>query len=150
MVGNRSAHAPVRRRWLAHGLLLVSIGLFTFVAGCGPAGPGVPTGTVQGKVTKGGSGVPGQIFFSSADGHAASGKVEADGSYTLVGEYGEKIPVGEYRVSISPTTGGGDIAAAPTSTPGGGVVPPKYLSADSSGWTAPVKEGKNTFDFVVE
>lgn len=127
--------------------------LFLVIAsGCGPEGPKGATGTVHGTITgKDGKPVSGTVYFNSTSGSGGLATLQADGSYKLGGQFGEKIPVGDYKVSVSPAGGtGADIAATPTGALGGGPIPAKYLSSDTSGWTAPVKEGDNTFDFKIE
>lgn len=131
-------------------MLVVAAGIVATL-GCGEAGPKTATGTVHGSVTNGGKPVSGTVYFNSSTGNSALATLQTDGSYKLGGQFGEKIPVGDYKVSVSPAGGSGaDIAAAPTGVLGKGPIPEKYLSGDSSGWTATVKEGDNSFDFKIE
>ena len=84
------------------------------------------------------------------------GALQADGSYQLAGEFGPSIPTGQYQVSLSaaasdPSASTADPAAMmPAQANAKGAIPPKYLSGDTSGWTAEVKEGENSFDFEVK
>ncbi len=130
---------------------LAAVAMF---AGCGKPGPKGQTGTVKGTVTQSGKPVAGTVYFNSAaTGQSAFAPLESDGSYRLKNEFEGRLAVGEYKVSVTPAAGGGgaDIAAPPTSiNPAKGPIPKKYLSGDTSGWTASIKAGENSFDFKVE
>lgn len=129
--------------------VLMSFVLST-VAGCSSGGTGDkrPQGTVSGKVTLSGQPVTGGAI------HLTSVKVASE-SYgaelTAQGEYSvaSSIPVGSYKVSLSPPEMG------PSAGPGGTVapadpksmqnmIPPKYRSAEKSDKTVEVKAGSNT------
>jgi len=129
------------------GTLLVAA-LSVWLTGCGEAGPTTPTGTVKGKVTlKGAPITAGTIAFVSDKGNAASAVLGADGSFTLKGQFGEKIPVDTYKVSVTPPDQGvikmepGKPLPPPPSIPG---LDPKYGNHMTSGLTEEVKEGENT------
>ena len=130
---------------------LAAVAMF---AGCGKPGPKGPTGTVTGTVTHSGKPVAGTVYFNSAaTGQSAFAPLGSDGSYQLRNEFEGRLAVGEYQVSVAPAAGGGgtDIAAPPTGIdPTKGPIPKKYLSGDTSGWTASIKAGENSFDFKVE
>jgi hypothetical protein len=137
------------------GCTLALLALLT--TGCGGGSSAGPSGTVKGKVTRGGQPVAGTIYFNSgAQGKSAMGALQADGSYQLAGEFGPAIPTGQYQVSLSaaasdPSASTADPAAMmPAKANAKGAIPPKYLSGDTSGWTAEVKEGENSFDFEVK
>ncbi|MEY4181151.1 MAG: hypothetical protein RLY70_4726 [Planctomycetota bacterium] len=130
--------------------------LALLVAGCGGGPNAGPSGTVKGKVTRGGQPVAGTIYFNSgAEGKSAMGALQPDGSYQLAGEFGTSIPVGRYQVSLSASAGDSSAATAdpaammPKAGAKGGI-PPQYLSGDTSGWSAEVKAGENSFDFEVK
>lgn len=96
----------------------------------------------------------GTIYFNAgSEGKSGSAALQADGSYKLGGEFGDKIPLGSYKVSLSPPSAASSAdpsATTPGADPTGGSLPAKYLSGDTSGWSADVKAGENTFDFKVE
>jgi hypothetical protein len=136
------------------GWTLVVLALLT--CGCGGGSGTGPSGTVKGKVTRGGQPVAGTIYFNSgAEGKSAMGALQPDGSYQLGGEFGTAIPTGRYQVSLSasaPDTSAStaDPAAMMPKADKKTAIPPKYLSGDTSGWSAEVKEGENSFDFEVK
>ena len=87
-------------------LSLMVAGLF----GCGPAsnGPTLPTGpkaTVKGKVTHEGKPVTsGNLALDSGKGFALGAKINADGTFELIGQDGKDVPAGKYKVAVSPPT----------------------------------------------
>lgn len=131
------------------------------LSGCGGGGSGVKTGTVQGKVQlKGMALTKGTVFFFSAKGgDAASGSIQADGSYTLRYEKGLSVPIGDYTVSVMLDDVGGPIMdpmklnekiekeglPKPSES-----IPVKYTDPKTSGLISVVKEGANTADFELK
>jgi len=145
----------------------VTLGVF-LVTGCGDSGPkreGPPTYPVSGVVTHGGAAVQGAtVRFERADGSGAStGRTDAQGKYVLATfEPGDGAPAGDYRVTIVKMEGGGGAEAVLEEDPNytgaeeaeevevKNVLPEQYANAETSGLTATVTEGTNTFDFALE
>ena len=117
-----------------------------FVLGCGASGP--PSGQLSGNVTYKGEPLgTGTIMFMPQSGDApyAQAEISEDGSYkATTKEYGEKIPVGSYRVMISAVKDMGPEAPVMP------LIPFKYSSDQQSGLTAQVVEGENKVDFDLE
>ncbi len=111
--------------------------------GCSGEGP---TGDVQGTVTLDGQPFTqgSVVFFSAVGVPAGVAKLGLSGQFSL----DEPLPVGEYQVAIQP---GEDELPAGAENPNPGPpavsVPPKYMSETTSGLTATVKEGENSFPF---
>lgn len=145
-------------------LLLLGVACFALI-GCGK---GLTLGKVSGRVTVGGKAVPhGTVLFHAADGPAAVGSIQPDGTYTLTTQKpGDGAVVGPHRVTIQATdVGGGTLAdprtiddelRLPKKIPGGKVlvagkvtwlVPEKYSRLEASGLTAKVEPGSNTINF---
>lgn len=136
--------ASVVRFVLVLGLLLA--------VGCAPAGP--PYGIVRGKVTSGGQVVAGgTIAFDNGQGVTLIAPLGADGSYEVRTYERAGLPVGSYKVAVSPT--GMDVgneqvlAGAKIEAPAAPQnVPEKYHRVETSPLTAQVQEGDNPpFDF---
>jgi hypothetical protein len=152
-------------------LLLLVVAL---VVGCQPAGADRPaTFKVTGTVTMGGAPLEGaSVMFvpKTPPGNAASGITDASGKYALSTFGGDDGAVpGDYFVVVrkyeaaAPATGG-------TAAPAGGEVeqdadftgeavteegaknllPEKYASPATSGFTATVEAKDNSFDFPLE
>jgi hypothetical protein len=113
---------------------------------------------VTGVVTHNGSPVEGAdvTFVPTGHKHAASGRTDATGTYTLMTfEAGDGAVPGDYKVIVSKTKVMSD--AAPASDDAVQTVrqqvllPLKYAAAETSGLVASVKEGTdNKFDFALE
>lgn len=93
----------------ANQLLVCALSLvLTGIVGCGPAsnGPTLPTGpkaTVKGKVTHDGKPVTsGNLALDSGKGFALGAKINADGTFELIGQDGKDVPAGKYKVAVSP------------------------------------------------
>jgi len=110
-------------------------------------------------VTHGGNPVVGKVTFEDGspldrgtvmverqDGKAvvaAHGSIEADGRFVLDTDMpGSGVPVGKYRVLVSPPTGD-------DKEPEEGVLASKWASFDTSGLELDVKSGKNEFNITV-
>ena len=128
------------------------------ISGCGESSG--PTGGVSGKITNQGQPLTGGaiVTFTSDSGGVATGVVEEGGAYRLRTPEGEGVPVGEYKVFLGPPSPAPiDPAAARAAKLAGKTdpeppawnVPEKYRQAATSGWSASVKEGDNTFDFAM-
>ena len=132
--------------------------LVTLVGCDGASGP---SGTVSGKVTYNDSPVAAGCrvtFAHDETSKAATGEVGGDGSYSLkmAGESG--IPVGSYKITVSPPAVAGpspddpEAYAAAMEKPDGAAeetdgkpsFPDKYLMATTTDLTFTVKEGDNT------
>ncbi len=116
----------------------------------GPAAPKGPKGSAKVKVTHAGKPVTeGILMLDNGNGSVISGKAGADGSFTMNGPQGDSVPVGTYKVSISPETKppapGATTMPGPPKIEG---VPEKFYSAGTSGVTVEVKEGKQ--DLTIE
>ena len=147
----------------------------SLLIGC-DKGSGLKTEPVTGKVTYQGAPVAGaQITFMETGKPAGSGifggaTTDENGEYKVSASGGDAeagMPAGEYTVTIKknvPADGSDPTKATtpeeaakqqgssgrPTSTKMKSVIPEKYGNPNSSGLTASVKEGENTFDFTLE
>jgi len=145
--------------------LLVCLVLFAALeSGCGPDDGIGKRYPVSGTVTYKDKPLPkGSINFVPVDpatGRAASGSV-ADGAYTLMTqEPGDGALPGKYKVTVSAVEV--DLSKASDKAKSAGrmidqadiakakrtnLVPTKYLTPETSGLTAEVREGSNTLDF---
>ena len=113
--------------------------------------PVVP-GTVSGKVSLKGKPIPaGEVAFVHIKGTSgASGPVSSDGTYKLA----DPLPPGVYQVYVVPPplpapTPPGMTPTAPATPVIQVDIPPKYQTEATSGLTADVKSGPNTFDFAI-
>jgi len=121
-----------------HCVLLCVIVL---IAGCSG---GDPVASVTGKVTVDGEPVTeGMVLFLSEKGAGGSGELQADGTYTL------QCPPGQYKVAVAPPEST-DPTPAPAKPPEEGDIPYQYQDVGSSGLTAELAEGENTFDIPLE
>ena len=155
-VGSLTQLAP--RDLRCAGALILSLAL-TIVPGCGKAGPKGPQGTVHGKVTVKGAPVPSGtvVNFLNEIGTGASAVAGADGSYKLMSQHGDKVPVGSYKVSIMPAqkqpslTPEQEMEASMKSQQSGATgappddssIPAKYRNPMTTTETRDVKEGDN-------
>lgn len=97
--------AATRRRVARAAVLVCLFAVATVTAGCSKGGPAGPQGKVHGKVTYQEKPITtGSVvsFLSEGGGTGASGTVKDDGSYELLSTNGNQIPVGSYKVLISP------------------------------------------------
>lgn len=154
------ARSASRLSWVGCAVLLL--------AGCGGsemAGPEGPTGSVTGTATRKGAPLTsGRVtFVSTEDGSIYFGDIQSDGSFSLAGQFGAELPVGDYQVAVapaaaplptdpmammqgSPTEGGG---APSPQTDVAGEIPFKYQGGTTSGITKTVAEGANDIDIDI-
>lgn len=139
--------------WVVAGCLLLGGGL----AGCGPRGPVVAF--VEGEVILDGQPVDGAtVSFAPTDGAGlpAIGKTDGTGRFNLTSTRGGTpnagAVVGRYAVTVSkigydlggkPPPADGDYSGVPVRH----FVPATYGEAASSGLSADVARGRNTFRF---
>jgi hypothetical protein len=125
--------------------------LLTAILGCSRK-HGMETAPVSGKVTYKGKPVPnGTVMFVPAEGPAATGEIGPDGSYRLTTYVpNDGAVLGSHKVSITALqdTGGG-LPEQRSGTPPS-LLPPKYLSHDTSGLTAEVKPSDNQVNFDLQ
>ena len=120
----------------------------TFIlAGCG-RNDGLITAPVVGKVTYRGKPLPnGTVMFVPGEGPAATGEISRDGSYRLSTGSLDGAVLGNHKVSITALADiGGALPEQRSPTPPS-LLPAKYLSHETSGLTAEVKQGKNEVNF---
>ena len=118
--------------------------LLVGLCGCGQSQG--PTGNVTGKVTFAGDPVDqGEVVFFEAVGvPTALAELTPSGEFQL----DEPIPVGEYQVAITPPPGNAPAGEEdPKFEEALKKIPPKYQSEVTSGFTAAVKQGDNSFTF---
>lgn len=136
--------------------LCATVAVLALVGGCGESAG--PSGKVTGKVTYQGQAVSsGMVSFAGEEiGVGGGGLLQEDGSYELLNVAGGAIPVGAYKVAIRPVPPklpNGDMEAMEermkNSSPWPKIpnIPAKYRNVQTSGFSAEVKEGDNTFDF---
>lgn len=144
----------VDKRWLADvsGWALVAV-LSVGVCGCsseGKRGPTGPTGNVVGKVTLGGEPLDQwAVDFVKADiMHVASATLSSSGDF----QFEQPMPVGDYQVAILPPAEEAPAGEEEDAKRAEVMkrVPEKYWSHATSGLTATVKEGDNSFTFELE
>jgi len=129
----------------------IAIAAASLACGCSRPMPAHPVG---GRVTLDGKPlVDAQISFRPAQGPEAFGVLDGEGRYRLsTRAAGDGAVAGTHAVTLSQVTVG--LALEPgvppklvKPTPGAMPVPEKYLRAETSGLTATVVPGENTFDF---
>jgi hypothetical protein len=100
------------------------------------------------------------VFTHKEKSYPAQGEIGSDGSYTLMFNGKPEIPTGSYEVTIVPPQSSQGPVADPANPESyktfmqsrpdqqkpvaAAVVPPKYLSATTSGLTCTVLEGQET------
>jgi hypothetical protein len=150
----RAIHLLQASRWAATASLLM------LVAGCGGGGPSGPTGTVSGTIKHKGAVLTEKvsITFLSADGPVATGMNDSTGHYSLEFNGATAIPVGKYKVSLTPFNPGDtlnqnpeqffDKATMSVKLPqvAKSSVPSKYANPNTSGIVRDVAAGNNTVD----
>ena len=153
--------------WKCLVVLALSPCLLALV-GCDSSGSAGRTGAVKGKVTCNAQALPAGctiVFVHEEKAIPASTAIAADGSYTLLMNGKPEIPVGTYKISVSPPAKDAAAAADPSNpeaykavmmgkgpkgqgaaAEGKPPFPQKYQSAETSKLTFTVKEGSNTYD----
>ncbi len=133
-----------RRTLLA--LFLCVVGM----SGClNSSGRGIPKGKIQGTVTYKGAPVSeGRVFFTSpTTGIAIAMNLDESGTFQM----SEGLEVGTYEVNITPPlvedVAGAPVATKPKDYPN---IPKKYRESATSGFTAEVVKGSNSFTFAME
>ena len=144
---------------------LLALSLIVF-PGCSD-GSGLSVEMVEGTITLDGEPLAGAtVGFSPADGEGmpAVGRTDESGKFVLTatqgGAAGKGTTAGRYNVSITkealqrePTEQERkrmDETGVSPNIPIVSIVPKKYNNSNSSGLTAEVVRGKNTFDFALE
>lgn len=149
-------------KWIKSGGACLLMAALALTIGCGKSGPPRPkTYPVSGTVTYKGEPVgDANLNFQLADGSAFSmAKTDAAGKYALMTyEPGDGALPGEYKVGItkyemSTVTGSGPEAPdyeppeGDVAAPAKNLLPTKYSNPQTSGLTATITEGTNTFHF---
>lgn len=150
-----------RATWVRTTLLtgLASLGLLGCGGGGGPAA-NKAVGTVSGTIKHKGQAAPENMLvtFLGGDGVTASGRTDGTGHYSLTFQKSPKIPVGSYKVALTPYNPGDSASADPKQffDPATGMtrppqvvkssLPDKYSNPTTSGITREVNEGANTID----
>lgn len=144
------------RTWTAGCLAVIVIGC----AG-GSVGPGAgkATGTVGGTIKQKGQVIPADttVTFLGEDGVVATGKTDSTGHYSLKFNKSADIPIGNYKISLTPFNPGDSSAADPSQffTSDGKTKPPevaksslpaKYSNPATSKIARDVTAGSNTID----
>ncbi len=119
--------------------------------GCGQSN--LPLGKVSGRVSLHGKPVAeGTVLFVPEKGPMASGALDAQGHYTLTTKSpGDGAVLGRHRVTVAPVTTGAalepgkPLAPSPAKFPSN--IPVKFQNAKTSGLSADVRSGGNTFDY---
>lgn len=109
-------------------------------AGCQKGPPPRVTGNVSGTVALGDAPLAaGVVILEDAKRGISSSAVIADGKF----EFADPVDIGEFRVAIHPPPQPPPHEMPATPPPAGPVIPERYVTADKSGLTATVREGKN-------
>jgi hypothetical protein len=131
--------------------------LFLLVAGCAP--PGVEQAEVSGKVLYRGAPLPGGVvMFMSATGLSGSAAISPSGEYRLMAPLGDlKVSVDNRMLRRGQSGGGYRMTKAPSEAAAGQPlagqyvpVPEKYAALETSGLTAHVAKGSQTFDIKMD
>lgn len=133
--------ASTTAAWLTLSLLLA------FLPGCGGGGKEIgPTGEVEGKVTLDGEPYSeGSVaFYDKSTGNTGGGELASGGTF----KFTTPVPVGSYQVSFTmPAAPPPDDPTVDAAANANDDLHQSYRSGDTSGITADVKEGTNTFTF---
>lgn len=105
-----------------------------------------PTGSVSGTVTLNdqplGSGIV--ILLDEQTGVGGSAELDASGRYKIA-----SIRVGTYQVAVQGPPPPAPHEMADATVPPAPPIPPKFQSAETSGLSVEVEEGKNAADFAL-
>ena len=123
-------------------------GCCLILTGCGGS---PPTGQVEGKVTFQGKALDiGEVRLVASQG-AAVGQIQPDGTFTAQWKRSPNIPVGEYRVAITPPQPPLPPSAdGPTRTAKDPRFPKKYQSTATTPLVVTVATGSNSFDLEMK
>lgn len=126
----------------------VVMSLVCMLAGCGTAKQ--PLQSVSGKVTLDGKPVTeGIVNFVSAGGFAASSTIK-DGSFSISrSQFGNGIPLGDYKVAVESAPPPDPLAKSPSAAVSPVKIPHKYRDPASSGLTAKVEKTWKASDFAL-
>lgn len=115
---------------------------------CCTLGCGGSTSSVSGRVTLDGRPLTkGTITFSpTGNAPAAIGQISSSGTYRLFVGTSSSVPPGQYQVTIVATELVEPTATDPSPLPTP-LTPEKYNNPATSGLSAEVKAGSNSFDF---
>lgn len=116
------------------------------LGGCGPS---EQLGRIGGTVTFQGRPVSkGMVLFSCIDkGVNMTAQLKENGTYEIIMAKGAGLPLGTYKVCVSPPPVFHAIGAAPPQqSPACPDIPAKYRNYMTSGLTTEIKDGENTFD----
>ena len=121
---------------------LCSILVSLVICGCGGVDPEGSTGKVTGKVTYQGAPVSeGTVsFFCRQTNVTAGGKLQSDGSFTLLFAGGPKVPIGEYVVTVHPPNLDIEPGQPPPPHKEYPNIPHKYRSRQSTDLSFQIKE----------
>lgn len=109
-------------------------------AGCQKGPPPRVTGNVFGTVALGDAPLAaGVVILEDAKRGVSSSAVVADGKFEFV----DPVDIGEFRIAIHPPPQPPPHEMPATPPPAGPVIPERYATADKSGLTVTVREGKN-------
>ena len=147
---------------LSTQLCIVLAASVACLPGCGGGGVDGPSGTVTGKVTSKAGTIPAgsSIVFTPEDGNGipASAAIESDGSFKLRRKNSFDVPIGIYKISITPPAPVemNEEQAMQASMKGKipdtqfKSIPEKYRNPTTSGETFEVKEGKNEYNLEMK
>lgn len=154
--------------WRRLAGVALALGLASIMlSGCnGGPGAGGPTGTVTGRVTIGGQPLEESVVvtFLGQDGSPATALTAPDGRYELTILTSRSIPVGHYKIGISPYDPTESAASAPVDprqvldvktgastarTQWNSQVPARYGNPATSGLERDVKSGPNAIDLEI-
>jgi len=128
-------------------ILVLLLGLM--LSGCQKEDRYGPRGRVTGKVTYEGQPVSeGAVsFFNAESSITTSGKLEADGSYTLMFAGSQDVPLGKYIVTVHPPSVSHEPGEAPPPQKEYPDIPFKYRERQTTDLTAEVEAKDQEFDF---
>jgi hypothetical protein len=132
-------------------LFFAGAALLALVPGCGEKNTPALC-VVTGTVTKadGSALTEGLVTFASNEGFSASAPINADGSYAVTSQFGKGLPLGVYKVMITPADQlqvlDGDAPPPRPKKAGAGEVPAKYRDFSTSGWQFEAAKSSQSFD----
>ncbi len=133
---------------LSYYRLAFAIACSVAMAGC--AGDGPETGHVEGRVTFQGKPVSGgQVRLVTSQG-AAVGEIQPDGTFTAHWKRSPEVPVGDYRVAITPPQPPSPDSADAALPPPDPRFPNLYRRAATSSLAVTVASGRNMLDLDMQ